>query len=344
MEAVVQYGRERGAVELREVAVPEVGEGEVLLRVGAAGVCGTDVHQFYSPLSPSAKVPMTLGHEFTGTIAALGKGVTGWREGDRVVSETAAHICGRCVYCRIGQYNVCPQRRGFGYGVDGAMASYVRVPVRCLHAIPDTLSFETAALTEPCCVAYNAVVVRSRIQPGDTVLVLGPGPIGLLCLVMSRLCGAATTIVAGLRSDVPRLELAHRLGATHTVDLETQNLGEFIQGLGDSYGADVVFDATGVSPSLQTALEAVRPLGQITKVGWGHDPLGFSLDPLVKKAVTLQGSFSHTHKTWERVITLLAGGQIAADSLIGFRDTLGGWRSGFERMYSGQVAKAVLLP
>ncbi len=344
MEAVVQYGREQGAVELREVPVPQIGEGEVLLRVGAAGVCGTDVHQYHSTLSPSSKVPMTLGHEFTGTIAALGPGTDGWREGDRVVSETAAYICGRCAYCRAGRYNVCPHRRGFGYGADGAMATYVRVPVRCLHSIPDSLSFEAAALTEPTCVAYNAVVERSSVLPGDSVLVLGPGPIGLLCLVMARLSGAGTTVVAGLKSDTHRLELASRLGATHTLDVETQDLGELVRGLGDGYGVDVVFDATGVSEAFITAMEMVRPLGQITKVGWGHEPLAASLDPLVKKAVTVQGSFSHTHATWERVVALLTEGKIPADLLVGYQAPLSGWHTGFERMHIGEVAKAVLVP
>ncbi len=344
MAAVVQWGPERGQVDLRERERPDAGEGEVLLRVGAAGVCGSDVHQFYAMQSWAVNVPVTLGHEFTGTVAAVGRGVSGWREGDRVVSETAAYICGRCAYCRSGQYNVCPERRGFGYGVDGAMAGYVRVPARCLHHIPDNLSFELAALTEPTCVAYNAMVERGSVKPGDSVLVLGPGPIGLLCLSIARLNGATTTIVAGRSSDSPRLEIARKLGATQAIDSQTTDVMEVVRSIGDGYGVDVVVDATGASGALKTAMDAVRPLGQIIKVGWGPEPLGFSLDPIVKKAVSIHGSFSHTYRTWERAIALLASGQIDAPALVGMQAPLDDWRGAFEGMHEGRIVKAVLLP
>jgi alcohol dehydrogenase/L-iditol 2-dehydrogenase len=133
--AVVQYALEPLAVELREIAVPEIGADDVLLRVGAVSVCGSDVHQAYNTHSWPVKVPVVLGHEFGGTVAQAGRTVKNVREGDRVVSETAAEICGDCMLCRTGRYNLCPLRKGFGYGIDGAMASYVKVPARCLHRI-----------------------------------------------------------------------------------------------------------------------------------------------------------------------------------------------------------------
>ena len=344
MPAVVQHGLEAEQVELREAPVPEIGEDDVLLRVGGVGVCGSDVNQYHATQSWPVEVPVILGHEFTGTVVATGAGVAGFREGDRVVSETAAYICGECVYCRTGQYNVCPRRRGFGYGIDGAMARYVKVPARCLHHIPDTLPFEVAALTEPCCVAYNAVAERSTLKPGDTVLVLGPGPIGLLCLLMAQLHGAGTTIVTGLSSDRSRLDLARQLGATHALDSQAEDVVGFVRGLGDGYGADLVIDASGAAPAFKTAMDAVRPLGQITKVGWGPGPLGFSLDPIVAKAVTVNGSFSHTYPTWERVIGLLSSGQLDVRPLIGLQTDLSGWKEAFDGMHSGQFAKAVLRP
>ena len=141
-----------------------------------------------------------------------------------LVSETSAEICGNCLLCRAGRYNLCPKRKGFGYGVNGAMAESVRVPARCLHAIPDSLSFDIACLAEPHAVAYNAMCVNSTIRPGDTVVVLGPGPIGLLCARMAALAGADPLIVAGLSADTPRLDTARRLGAVRTVDVETENL------------------------------------------------------------------------------------------------------------------------
>ena len=219
MTGLVQYALQPQAVELRELPVPELGEEDVLLRVGAVSVCGSDVHQYHNKQSWAVNVPVVLGHEFGGTVARVGARVRGFKEGDRVVSETAASICGQCVYCRTGEYNLCPQRAGFGYGTHGAMAEFVRVPARCLHHIPDSLPFERAALTEPCCVGYNAVVVKSRVRPGDVVVVLGPGPIGLIAAEMARISGAGTLIVAGMSQDAPRLAAARALGVTHAVDL-----------------------------------------------------------------------------------------------------------------------------
>ena len=343
MSAVVQYSLEPLAVELREMPVPEIGEDEVLLKVGGVSVCGSDVHQYHGSHSWPVRVPIVLGHEFCGTVIQLGNRVKGFREGDRVVSETASSICGACIYCHTGDYNLCPKRTGFGYGSDGAMANYVRVPARCLHHIPASLSFEHAALTEPCCVGYNAVSVKSNIRPGDTVVVIGPGPIGLLCAAMARLAGAGTLIVAGITRDASRLEVARALGA-ETLDVETTNQADYFRDLGDGFGADLVIDAAGASSALKLALEIVRPGGQITKVGWGAQPLGFSLDPLVQKAVRLQGSFSHTFQNWEKVISMLSAGQINLEPIISQVAPLEQWQTCFDGMHSGRYVKAVLRP
>ena len=344
MTSLVHYALEPLAVELRERPVPAIGEGEVLLQVGAVGVCGSDVHQYHNSQSWPVRVPVVLGHEFCGAVAQLGPRVKGFREGDRVVSETAAKICGECLLCRTGNYNLCPSRSGFGAATDGAMANYVCVQARCLHHIPDELPFEHAALTEPCCVAYNAVAVKSPIRPGDTAVVIGPGPIGLLCAEMARIAGAKNLIVAGTRQDQPRLEVARALGATHTVDVQSANFVEYMREIGDGLGADVVIDAAGASAALKTALEVVRPGGHITKVGWGPQPLDFSLDLLVQKAVRLQGSFSHTFENWERVVAMLSARQIKLDAIISQVAALDHWKQCFDGMHTGRYVKAVLRP
>src|SRR5437868_5396901 len=267
MPAVVHYALEPGAVELREITIPEIADDQVLLQVGAVSVCGSDVHQAYNTHSWPVNVPVVLGHEFGGTVAKAGRAVTQFREGDRVVSETAAEVCGECVLCRSGRYNLCPQRKGFGYGIDGAMASYVKVAARCLHRIPDTLPFGVACLAEPHAVAYNAMCVNSSVRPGDCVVVLGPGPIGLLCARLAALAGANPLIVVGLSSDAPRLQTALRLGATHVVDAERENVDEIVRDL-SPLGADLTCDASGASRALGAALALTRPDGQVTKVGW----------------------------------------------------------------------------
>ncbi len=341
MPALVNYSREPLAVELREIPVPTIGEKDVLLRVGAVSVCGSDLHQWRGSHSWSVNYPCVLGHEFAGTVAHAGSGVLNFREGDRVVSETAAVIDESSPLSRSGLYNLDPSRRGFGYGVDGAMTEYVRVPERCLHRLPSDLPFEKAALTEPCCVAYNAVCVNGRVCPGDSVLVLGPGPIGLLCAKMATLSGAGHLIVAGLPSDAQRLAVARQFGADVTLD---SGVLEYIAQVGDGLGVDVAVDCSGASATLQMALRAVRPAGQIIKVGWGPQPLQFSLDPLVQKNITLSGSFSHNWPVWERVISMIVSGQIELDPVISRVAPLDDWHECFEKMEAGEYVKAVLTP
>jgi len=341
--ALVQYALEPLAVELRDVAIPEIGDADVLLRVGAVSVCGSDVHQAYNTHSWPVSVPVVLGHEFAGTVARAGREVKRFREGDRVVSETAADVCGECLLCRTGRYNLCPQRKGFGYGIDGAMASYVRVPARCLHAIPDALPFSIACLAEPHAVAYNAMCVNSTIRPGDFVVVLGPGPIGLLCARMAALAGADPLVVVGLSSDAPRLDTAIRLGATHAIDAQCEPLEEGIRRL-NPLGADLVCDATGASRPLDVALTLARPGGQVTKVGWSPDRVAVDMTPLVQKNVTLQGSFSHNFPVWERVIHLLERGRTLPDEIVGMKAPLDAWRDAFEAMHDGRVIKSILVP
>jgi alcohol dehydrogenase/L-iditol 2-dehydrogenase len=341
MPGLVNFARVPLSVELREVPVPDIGERDVLLRVGAVSVCGSDLHQWRGSHSWPVNYPCILGHEFAGTIARTGARVSAFKEGDRVVSETAAVIDEASPLSRTGLYNLDPTRKGFGYGVNGAMTEYVRVPERCLHRIPASLPFEKAALTEPCCVAYNAVCVNGRIRPGDSVLVIGPGPIGILCTMMAKLSGAGALIVAGLPADKHRLSVARELGATAALD---GGVIEYISQLGDGLGVDVAIDASGASATLQMALQAVRPAGQILKVGWGPQPMQFSLDPLVQKNITLSGSFSHNWPVWERVISMIVSGQINLDSIISRVAGLNDWHECFEKMEGGEYVKAVLTP
>lgn len=344
MRAVVQYALEEGAVELREVAVPDIDDDQVLLRVEAVGVCGSDVHQYYNNQSWEVRIPVTLGHEFCGTIEQIGSRVSGFAVGDLVTSETAAEIDFDSPLTRAAMYNLDPARRGFGYDRDGAMCGYVNVPARLLHRVPEGVPVEIAALTEPCAVAYQAVVVNSRIRPGDVVVVIGPGPIGLLCATLARLAGAGEVVLAGTTRDLARIEIGLKAGATRGIDVIEEDAIALIGGLGDGYGADVVIDAAGVSQSLKTALALVRPAGQVTKVGWGPEPLGYSVDTLVRKGVTLQGSFSHTWGVWERVLRMLGSGQLDPTPYLNKVAELSEWKTCFDGMHDGVLIKAVLVP
>ena len=336
--AVVNFGSAPHSVELREVPVPDIGADDVLLEVDAVGVCGSDLHMWTGQQGWKMNYPCVLGHEFAGRIARRGANVSAWSEGDRVVSETHAVVDPDSPPTRAGLYNLDPNRCGYGAAVDGAMTHFVRVPTRILHHVPESLPLEIAALCEPCCVAFNATAMNSRIVLGDRVLVLGPGPIGILCAAIARLSGAEVAI-AGLDRDRIRLEKARAYGCEVIV-------GDPLAWAraGDGLGADGVIDATGVSLAMQTAMNAVRPVGWITKVGWGPQPLGVSLDPLVQKNVRLQGSFSHHWTIWERVIQLLSSGRLDVRPIIGGEWSLEKWHDAFETMHSGAIVKAVLRP
>lgn len=337
--AVVNFSPTPGSVELREIERPIIGDDDVLLQVVNVGVCGSDLHQWTSDHSWPVNYPIVLGHEFGGHILECGKNVKKWKEGDRAVSETAAVIDASNPMTRQGYYNLDPSRKGFGYGVHGAMTRYVKVPSRCLHKVPDHLSFEQACLTEPCSVAYNAVIENIHIRPGDRVIVLGPGTIGILCAAMATLVGAEVAIL-GLPSDDKRLKIAHEHYQCKTLVGDAREWAFQMDGL----GADVVVDAAGVSETLKIALDLVRPKGQIAKVGWGKTPFNFSLDPLVQKNVTLQGSFSHHWSIWEKVIALLANGKLDVRPIIGGIWDISQWHEAFEKMHRRDIVKSILKP
>jgi alcohol dehydrogenase/L-iditol 2-dehydrogenase len=336
--AVVNFAPEKYSVEVREIPRATIRDDEVLLEVQAVGVCGSDLHMWTGQQSWPMKYPVVLGHEFCGVIAEVGRDVTGWQAGDRVVSETAAVVDANSPLTRQGLYNLDPNRRGYGAVVDGAMRRFVPVPQRILHRMPAGMTFEQAALTEPCCVAFNAVAQNARIRPGDRVVVLGPGPIGILSAAIARLCGA-TVAVVGLENDRARLEVARQYGCEPIIG----DASEWTRQV-DGLGAEGIVDATGVSAALATALELVRPAGWISKVGWGPQPLGFSLDKLVQKNVTLQGSFSHNWPIWERVIRLIATGALDVGPITGGIWPLFEWKEAFETMHAGRIVKAILRP
>jgi len=335
---LVNYAAQPYSVELREIPKATIGPDDVLLDVQAVAVCGSDLHMWMGTPSWTIEYPVVLGHEFGGIVREVGDRVTGWSEGDRAASETAAVVDPDSPLTRRGLYNLDPGRHGYGAVIDGAMRRYVPVPARILHRLPDNVSFEAAALTEPCCVAYNAVVNNASIKPGDRIVVLGPGTIGLLCAAIASLHGGEVAVV-GLDRDSDRLEVARQYGC-HTIVGDPTQWAMATDGL----GADGVIDAAGVSPTLKMAVDIVRPAGWICKVGWGIKPLDFSLDPLVQKGVRLQGTFSHNWPVWERVIRMLSTGQLDVAPVIGGVWPLKQWQQAFEKMHAAEIVKAVLKP
>jgi L-iditol 2-dehydrogenase len=344
MKAVVLYDKADQSVEIRDVPVPVIGPEECLVEVKFCGICGSEPHMYHGQLTLLARPPVVLGHEWSGQVVEVGERVTGFAVGDRVTCETAAETCGVCALCRSGSYNVCPERRAFGFAVDGAFTRFVRAKHQRLHHLPEGVSYEAAAMTEPICVAYNAVAEKSRIHPGDIVVIVGPGPVGLFSLQVAKLAGAGTLVVTGTRRDRERLALAKRLGADLTVDVSEQDPAEVVRGLGDGLGAHLVIDCAGVPPAIQQSLELVRRNGQVTKVGWSLQPVNLTLDEIVAKVVTYQGAFSHTWTTWEACLDLMRQGKIETEPLVSKVWPITRWEEAFHKLEALESNKILLYP
>ncbi len=341
MHAIIASAHGAHQVRLGQRPTPrDPGPGQVILKITAVGVCGSDLHIYHGTESFPMRYPVALGHEMTGNIVAMGDDVTGFAVGDRVVSETAYAVCGTCLLCRQGHYNLCPERLGFGALVDGGMAEYLVTRAAIVHRVPDAVDPVAAAMTEPTAVAFHGLTVNATLTPGDTVVVIGPGPVGLMATQVARLYSPRQLVVLGTVADAPRLTLAQQLGATDVYDDAGMAISA-LESSGFGVGVDVVIDASGITGTLKTALALVRPGGQIVKIGWGPEIPTFGLDTLVAKAVTLRGSFSHHWETWERVLSLMATGQLqprAISQVYPWED----WNRAFEEMATHQIGKAVL--
>jgi L-iditol 2-dehydrogenase len=344
MKAVVKYADAPDAAEIREVPVPVPGRTDVLVEVAYTGVCGTDPHMYRNISAFKFERPFIMGHEFAGIIVQVGEEVTGFSMGDRVTAETHAEYCGKCDLCRQNNYNLCRERKGYGFHVDGAFTKYVKVPERILHHVPDNVSLKAASITEPFCVAYKALVSNSKINPGNKVVVIGPGSIGILCVKIAQLSGASEIVAIGTEGDDDRLKLTKEFGATITINSTREDPLKKIMSLGDGYGAHLIVDTAGISETLRLSIDAVRPAGQITKIGWGIKPVGFSLDPIVAKAVTLQGHFSHTWDVWEQCLTLMEKGMVDLEKIITHELDIDEFEKGFEMVESKEAVKVVLKP
>lgn len=344
MRGVMKVGRGSGLVELREVPDPLAGPGEVLIQVGAAAICGSDIHIYHDrhPYWP----PVVLGHEFAGTVRDVGEGVTGYAAGDRVVSETSTGSCGTCFLCRSGNRHICPDKRAAGIGRNGAFADYIVMPAALLHRIPGGLPMEEAALTEPTAIAVHAVIERAAVRPGETVVITGPGPIGLLCLQVAKSAGAGMTIVSGTAASASRrLPVAQAVGADVVINIAEEDLVERVMAATGGHGADVVIETSGAPGAVELLPRLVRRLGRICVVGVAGLPtVSFPWDVALFKGVEVQFSFSSRHTSWVTGLRLLSTGRVRAGPLLTTGVPLERWHQAFEAQEQGRAIKALLVP
>lgn len=342
MLAVVKTRPEPG-IEILDRPEPTIARDDhVLLEVGACGVCGSDLHFYeWAPhMRGEITLPRILGHEVAGTVIEVGRAVTQFKPGDRVVTETWGG-CGRCYYCRLGRFNQCMYQTRIGQKAEGGMARYVVVPDISLYSIPADMPLDEAAVVEPVGVALHSVE-RVDLKPGDTVAVIGPGPIGILAAMLADRAGANRVIVLGLAADKARLDLVRRMGYDVVVTDREDPL-EAVRSRTTGRGAELVLDASGGSGTLSLALELVRLGGQIGIVGMSPEaPFNPSIAAL--KEVTMYGSFRRQPSTWFRAIKLVASRKIDVRPLITHRVVVAEARGVFEILLHRDGIKAIIAP
>ena len=344
MRAVVKYRSGDGFVDLKEIPTPVIGRDEVLIKVGMAGICGSDIHILHDEFLNYP--PVIMGHEFAGQIVKIGKAVAGWEEGDRVVSEPHTGSCGLCWLCRTGNPQICSKKRAIGSGTDGAFAEFIKVPAWLLHRIPEGVSFEEASLTEPTAICIHCVLERVGIVPGDFVAVLGPGPIGLLTAQLVREAGAGHVLVAGRSSDAGlRLKVAKKLNVEYVVNVDKEDIASEIENLTHRRGADVVVEASGSPEAINQAFQIVRRGGKICALGMTKkEKVEVPWNIGIVKGIQVVLPFSSGYTSWERALALIALRKIDVRTLITHRFSLEDWSNAFSLVEKGQAIKAVLVP
>lgn len=344
MQGLFKAAKGEGHLALREIEIPHPKADEVLIEIKAAGICGTDIHILHDeyPYWP----PVILGHEFSGEVVEVGEQVSGYRVGDRVVGEPHTKACGRCELCRSGYMQLCGSKRSIGWGIHGAFARYMVLPEKLLHRIPDSMSFDEAALVEPAANAVQDVIERGDVRANDFVVVLGPGPIGLLCLMAARAAGAGQTALVGIRADAEtRLTIGRKLGADHILVADAEDVTARINQLTGGRGADVVVEASGAPASIASTVAMVRRLGRIVAIGMtGREQISFPWDAAIWKMCTMIFNLSTGYSSWERAIDLIASRKIEVGPLITHRVPLADWQEAFTATEKGQALKALLVP
>lgn len=337
--------KEYNRLVYEEVPEPEVGDEDVLIRVKACGICGSDVHGVDG--STGRRVPpLIMGHEAAGVVAEVGRRVSDLKAGERVTFDSTIY-CGRCDYCLNGEINLCDSRRVIGvscdeYRMDGAFADYVAVPRRCVYRIPESLSFEAASIVEPLSVAMHAVG-RVNVPAGQTAVVIGAGMIGLLIVQVLKARGCGPVFAVDL--DTERLALAVELGAEEGFNPEKEDIPAEVLARTGSRGAALAFDAVGLSSTFRQALGSLSKGGSLVLVGNFSPDIEMPLQKTVVREISIYGSCASAGE-YPECLEMLSSGAVGVDKLISASAPLAEGAAWFDRLYRGEkgLIKVCLLP
>jgi L-iditol 2-dehydrogenase len=339
MLALVKTASGHGNLEVLEKEEPTVGKDQVKILVKYAGICGSDLHTYEGTYK--VNIPVTLGHEFAGEVVEIGENVREVKVGDRVTSETTFYICGECRYCKSKDYNLCSARKGLGSQQDGGFAKYVVARKESIHILPENVDYLSASITEALACAYHAVG-KCRIQKNNVVVVLGPGPIGLLVAQVVKTYGAKV-VIAGLTKDRRRLDKAKELGIEAAVDILTENTKEIVDVLTDGYGADIVFECTGAPPSVNLGLDILAKKGNYVQVGmFPMAEISVDFEKIIQKELQVIGSRTQKPIDWDSSLALINNGSVNTKALVSHQFNITEWDQAYDAIKSGAAIKAVI--
>jgi len=335
MLAVVKDFSRKG-VSLQEVPQPEFSPYEVLIRVKAVGICGSDV-RIFNEVTPGRK-KIVIGHELSGEVADFGEKVHSFKKGDRVATSICIG-CAICRYCRKGYFNLCDKLEEVGITIDGGMAEYVSVPARNVHRIPEHVSFEEATLADPLACSIRGLEMVS-IQKDSWVCVLGPGTIGLLAVQIAKRVLRARVVVTGTRED--RLSLARQFGADHVVNVNQDEPVKFILDKTDG-GADFAFEATGSGKALEDAFFSIKKNGSIVAMTV-HKQVQINMEPVIRNELKVFGSICYNYKEFDQALDLIAKKKVDLEIFTQNTFSLKEYEKAFAFVMSRQGVKAILKP
>lgn len=344
MKAIVRTSLEPECMEVMERPVPEIVEDEVLIRIKAVGVCGTDLHIYYGRVITGTDV--IIGHELAGVIEKVGSEVTGLKEGDHVVSRLNVGVCGTCKACLSGNPQMCEHRTCPGHWVDGAFAEYMKIEAKQVIKYDGEISFEEAACVEPMACVAHALLERTTVKPEDVVVLYGPGPIGLLAMQMAKINGASKVIVVGTESDTAlRLPLAEKLGADMIMVSGKDDVEGKVREMTNGEGADLCIDCSGAAPAINACLRMLRRQGRLSVIGLpGKREIPIEWLTAAEKSLEVIFSYSSSPTSWNLCLSMLQRKAIDVKSLISHKAGLEDFRHIFEEAKNGNVIKAIIEP
>lgn len=343
MKGIIKEKPERGAVLQNNIPVPQVKENEILIRVKATAICGTDIHiyDWTKYAQDRLKLPMVFGHEFAGDVVEVGSMVKNFKPGDRVAGET--HIpCNNCYQCQTGNRHICESMKIIGVHTPGSFAEYISIPVDCAWRLDDSISYEIGAMLEPMGVAVHGVL--SGEIGGKTVAIYGCGPIGLMAVGTAAACGASKIFAMDIFDE--KLEIAKKMGADVTLKSGQDNVIDVVLDATDGRGVDVVLDYSGNAKAIQEGFKILRLGGRFTFVGLPNDAVALDLsEDIIYKEAKVNGVTGRLmYETWWQCSELLKLGKVDIKPVIGGIYPLEDYEKAFEALKKGAPGKMILIP